>query len=131
MSPTLPTRIERLNYLLAGLLAAIGVVFLSAPYALGLTVGAALSALHFSGLRWLVTRVRTLPEKRRKGAAMLFLPHLLVTMAAVVLALAYLPLSGGAFLIGFSIFFISIVLGVAIESLSPETEGSSSEDASS
>lgn len=131
MTPQLPKRIERINYLLLAALAAIGAVLLSPPHALGLTVGAAISALQFSGLRWLVDRMRTLPEPRRKGVAALLLPHLLATMGAVILALVYLPLSGGALLIGFSIFFVSIIAGTILDTLSAPDEETSTDESSS
>lgn len=124
MTPELPKRIERINYLLTGVLGAVGMVFLSTPYALGLVVGALISALHFSGLRWIVDNLRRLPAKQRKGFGMLLIPHLLVTMGAVIGALLWLPLSAGAMLVGFSIFLISIVAGTIQDSISPDEEES-------
>ena len=123
MNPQLPKRIERINYLLVAVLAAVGFVFLSTPHALGLVVGAAISAVHFSGLRWILDRLRRPSEGGQGGRmalGMLLIPHLLATMAAVVLALAYLPLSAGAMLIGFSIFLVSIVTGTFQDHLSPD-----------
>jgi hypothetical protein len=126
MYSQVPKRIERINYMLAAVLGAIGLVFLSTPYALGLFVGALISSLHFSGLRWVVERVRNATGQQRMVFGILLVPHLLLTMAAVVLALAVLPLSPGAMLIGFSIFMISIVAGTLQEHFSPSEEESSS-----
>jgi hypothetical protein len=126
MYAQVPKRIERINYLLTAVLGAIGLVFLETPYALGLVIGAAIASLHFTGLRWIVDRVRTAPGQKRLAFGMLLVPHLLLTMAAVVLAMAYIPLSPGALLIGFSIFLISIVAGTLQEHFSPSEERASS-----
>lgn len=131
MTPELPRRIERINYLLVAVLGAIGLVFLAQPHALGLVVGALIAALHFSGLRWVVERMRRAPPSKQKAAGVLLAPHLLLTMGAVVLALAYLPLSGGALLVGFSVFLVSIVAGAAQDALAPEGEGEDSGASSS
>lgn len=115
-------RIERFNYLLAVALGAIGLVFFATPVALGLFVGALISSVHFSGLRFLLERVRSATGQKPLAFGMLLVPHLLATMAAVVLALAFLPLSAGAMLVGFSIFLVSIVAATVQTHLSPSEE---------
>jgi hypothetical protein len=126
MYAQVPKRIERLNYGLTVLLGAVGLVFLGTPYALGLFIGAAIFSVHFSGLRWILGRVLRTAGQRRLAFGMLLVPHMLLTMAAVVLALAFIPLSPGALLIGFSIFMISIVAGTLQEHFSPSEERASS-----
>ena len=121
-----PKRIERINYLLTAALGVIGWVALSTPHALGLFVGALISSLHFSGLRWVLERVLAASGQQRLVFGMLLVPHLLATMGVVVAALALLPLSAGAMLVGFSIFMVSIVAGTLQEHFSQSEERASS-----
>ena len=126
MKSKLPSRIERLNYILGGLVTAAGALLLARPEALGLLVGAAISALNFSALRWIGERMGRAAPDKRAPLAMLLVPHMLLTMAAITLALVFLPLSGITLLIGFSVFLVSIAIEMVRTDTGPEEDGASS-----
>jgi len=115
-------RIERLNYILGGLLV-IGAVLVtrSRPVALGVAVGVALTCLNFFLLKRLVTKWTSAAAANQptSGSALLMLPKMMLLMALVVLSLAFLPIDAAAFALGFSVFVISIFVEIILSAVLP------------
>ena len=116
-------RVERLNYVIGGALVIGAALTQPRAIALGIAVGVALTCLNFFFLRRLVTRwTRAAAEGTpTTGSAALMLPKMIALMAAVVLSLAFLPISPVAFAIGYSVFVASIFIEAVVE-LAFETE---------
>jgi hypothetical protein len=106
-------RIERFNYGIGAVVVAGGALTQARPIALGLAVGVALTCANFFVLRKLVVKWTSEAASGRGGnAAMLMLPKMVGLMAAVGLAIVFLPMSVVAFTVGYSIFLVSIVVEV-------------------
>lgn len=103
-------RIERMNYVLGGILAVAALITQSREIALGVAVGAALTCANFYVLRRLVVKWTSEAASGKGGnAAVLMLPKMVALMAAVALAVLLLPIDVIAFTVGYSIFIVSIV----------------------
>lgn len=103
-------RIERLNYMLGGVLVVVMALILSRAGALGVLVGVILSCLNFSVMRRMVQGwMQRIPEKRGPRSY-LMMPKMLVLMLAVFLAIRFLPITGEGLAIGFSVFLLSIAV---------------------
>jgi hypothetical protein len=122
-------RIERLNYGLAAILCIGALILFPLPISLGVAVGAALTCANFAILRRLVYRWTS--DAARGGssnAVFLVLPKMVGLMAAVVAALALLPINAVAFVVGFSIFVASIVIEAVYSAFAPSGSGSDGSD---
>lgn len=112
--------VERLNYLFGGVLI-IGAVLIGRTQgeALGVAIGVALTCLNFAVLRGLVYKwTKAVQDGEPSGGkAMLIMPKMLGMMAAVVIIILFLPVNAVAFLIGYSIFFPSIVVAGVVDAL--------------
>lgn len=111
--------VERLNYVFGGLLI-IGSVFVATQsQALGLAIGVALTCLNFAVLRGLVYKwTKAVADGEPSGGkAFLVMPKMLGMMAAVIVVILFLPVDAIAFLIGYSIFFPSIVVAGVVDAL--------------
>lgn len=113
-------RVERLNYLLGGVMTIGAALTQPREVALGVAVGVALTCLNFFFLRRLVTRwTRDAAQGVSSAAATLMVPKMIALMGAVVLSLAFLPISAVGFAIGYSVFvasiFIEAVITLALE----------------
>lgn len=113
MDPQSFHRIERLNYLLGAALIAAAVVLATPTQALGVVVGVVITCLNFSIIRRLVTRLLQVAPERRGITAFYFVPKMAALMAAVALAIYFLPISAIGLAVGFSVFLVSI----AVESI--------------
>lgn len=119
-------RIERLNYLFGGVLVILAALFASQDQALGVAVGVALTCLNFFFLRKLIfkwTAAVKAGDERGGARIYLILPKMIGLMAAVVLVMLFLPIHPVGFVIGYSIFIASIVVGGVLDLLmtpSPE-----------
>jgi hypothetical protein len=100
-------RIERLNYLLGGLLVAGTALLGSREQMFGALVGALVSSINFSLIGRIVRRMGS-PGGGGSGAALMLVPKMLGVMAAVTLAILFMPLSAVMLAAGFSIFLVSI-----------------------
>lgn len=123
-------RIERLNYILGGLLVAAAAVLMSQADALGVLVGALLSCLNFSLMRGMVQRWLRVAPERRGPHTFVLLPKMLGLMTAVFLAVYFLPVTGLGVLIGFSVFLVSIAIETVRFSMRPpaaQPEGEAAE----
>jgi ATP synthase I chain len=114
-------RIERLNYGIGAAVIIVGAVTQPRDIALGLAVGALLTCANFFVLAKLVARwTRDAAAGRGGNAQLLMLPKMIGLMGAVALAVLVLPIDVIAFTIGYSIFFVSIVIEATYSALRPE-----------
>jgi len=126
--------VERLNYLFGGLLIIASVFVATQKQALGVAVGVALTCLNFAVLRGLVYKWTKAVQAGEPsgGKAFLVMPKMIGMMAAVVVVILFLPVDGVAFLIGYSIFFPSIVVAGVVDALrSARAEPTDSADSKS
>ncbi|HEY0190347.1 MAG TPA: ATP synthase subunit I [Kofleriaceae bacterium] len=121
-------RIERWNYAVGGVLIAVSALTQSESVSLGIAVGVLLTCANFYALRKLVTKWTTDAQQNRHGnAQLLMLPKMAVLMAAVACAILFLPMNVIAFVIGFSIFMVSIVAETTYSVLRPQPASDPSE----
>ena len=110
-------RIERLNYLLGGVAVVASAFLLPRNQSLGLFVGVLLGSVNFTLIsrivqKWLGKASESEADKTSVSGFFL-IPKMMGLMAAVFLALFFLPLSPGFLAIGFSVFLISIAIETA------------------
>ena len=118
-------RIERMNYAIAGVLIVAAAVTQPRDIALGVAIGAALTCLNFHVLRRLVSKWTAAAAKgEHSNAPMLMLPKMAILMGAVALAILFLPIQPVAFIVGYSIFIVSIVLDTTFAAMRPATDDS-------
>jgi hypothetical protein len=104
-------RIERLNYGIGAVVIAVSALTQPQPIALGITVGIILTCANFFVLRKLVVKWTSEAAAGRPGnAQLLMLPKMIGLMGAVAVAILLLPIDVIAFIIGYSIFLISIIV---------------------
>jgi ATP synthase I chain len=114
--------IERLNYALAGIATIVAAITQTRPFALGIAVGGGLTCLNFFVLRKLIGKWTAAAAKgNASGASYLMLPKMAGLMGAVALAILLLPLDPIAFVIGYSIFIVSIVIETAYASFKQDS----------
>ena len=118
-------RIERLNYALGGILVIGAAVTQPQRIALGVAVGVALTCLNFFVLRKLVYKWTSDAAQGKTGnAPMLMLPKMVGLMGAVAVSILFLPIDPIAFVIGYSLFIVSIVIDTTYSALrTQELEG--------
>jgi hypothetical protein len=113
-------RIERLNYGIGAALVAAAALTQPRDIALGLSCGVALTCLNFFILRKLVVKWTSDAAAGRSGnAPLLMLPKMVGLMGAVALVILFLPVNVVAFVIGYSIFIVSIVVETTYSALRP------------
>lgn len=113
-------RIERLNYAIAGIVALVGLVTQPKDVILGLICGAGLTCLNFLVLRKLVIKWTADAATGKPGnAQLLMLPKMIGLMGAVAVCVLLLPINVIAFVIGYSIFIISIVIEATYSAMKP------------
>ena len=121
-------RIERLNYVLGGILVIAAAVTQSQRIALGVAVGVALTCLNFFVLRRLVVKWTTDAQQGKAGTAqLLMLPKMVGLMGAVAVAILVLPIDPIAFTVGYSLFIVSIVIDTTYSALKPTPSETPSE----
>jgi hypothetical protein len=110
MDATSLARIERMNYILGGIVVAATAVIGTGPQLLGAVIGVVLCAVNFSAVRRLVQSMMGAArgEPRSKAAAILLAPKLLILMGAAAAAIVFLPISPIMLAVGFSVFLVSI-----------------------
>jgi hypothetical protein len=111
--------VERLNYAIGGVLIIGAALFATQKQALGIAIGVVLTCLNFAVLRGLVYKwTQAVKEgEPSSGKAFLIMPKMMGMMAAVVVVILFLPVDAVAFLIGYSIFFPSIVVAGVVDAL--------------
>ncbi len=114
-------RIERWNYAIGGITVIAGALTQPRPIALGLAVGTLLTCLNFFVLRRLVVKwTRDAAAGKPVGnSQVLMLPKMIGLMAAVALSILFLPIDPIAFVIGYSIFILSIVIDTTYAAMRP------------
>lgn len=113
-------RIERINYALGGALIVAAAVTQPRDVSLGVAIGVALTCLNFHILRRLITKWTAAAAKGEpSNAPMLMLPKMVGLMGAVALAILFLPIQPVAFIVGYSIFMVSIVIDTTFSALRP------------
>jgi ATP synthase I subunit len=119
LSPSIH-RIERLNYGLSAALIALAALTQTRAVALGLAVGCGLTCLNFYVLRRLVVKWTDDAARRGSGnSTMLYLPKMIAMMGAVAAAVLLLPIDIIAFIVGYSIFIVSIIVDSTYTALRP------------
>ena len=123
-------RIERMNYLIGAVLCLGAVAMYPTPIALGVAVGVALTCLNFAALRRLVFRwTQDAAKGGSSNRILLVLPKMIVLMGAVLLALTFLPIDAIAFVVGFSIFLVSLTIESIYSALVPSADDGDSDQA--
>ena len=113
-------RIERLNYAIAAIVGVVGLLTQPNRIALGLAIGAVLTCANFFVLRKLVVKWTTDAARGETGAApYLMLPKMVGLMGAVAIAILLLPIDAIAFVIGYSIFLVSILIETIYSAVVP------------
>jgi len=121
-------RIERWNYGIGAVLIAVAALTQPERISLGIAVGVLLTCLNFYALRKLVHKWTTDAQHGRYGnAQLLMLPKMALLMGAVACAILFLPMNVIAFVIGFSIFMISIMAEITYSALRPQPSSDTSE----
>lgn len=115
-------RIERLNYLFGGVLIIVCALTTHRAQALGAAVGVALTCLNFAFMNRLIGRwIEDAKRGDGVGSARvaLIMPKMVGLMVAVVLCLKFLPIDAVFFVIGYSVFIVSIVVEGVLSVLRP------------
>lgn len=113
-------RIERLNYLIGGVLVIAAALTQPQRIALGVAVGVALTCANFYVLRRLVTKWTSDAAQGKSGnASLLMMPKMIGLMGAVAVAILLLPIDPIAFTIGYSLFIVSIIIDTTYSALRP------------
>jgi hypothetical protein len=117
-------RVERLNYLIGGVLVIAAAVTQPQRIALGIAVGVALTCANFFVLRRLIQKWTSDAADGRSSStsSLLVLPKMIGLMVAVVLCLAFLPIEPVAFAIGYSVFVVSIFVEIILAAVLPSRE---------
>jgi hypothetical protein len=116
-------RIERLNYAIGGVLVIAVALTQDRATALGVAVGVALTCLNFFALRKLVVKWTNDAAAGKTGnAPLLMLPKMVGLMGMVAVAILFLPINVIAFVIGYSIFLVSIVLDTSYAALASKDQ---------
>ena len=112
------TRIERLNYLLGGILVIVGALTQPRPIALGLACGVALTCANFAVLRRMVGKwTDDVAAGRSRSSMALVAPKMVVLFGAVAACVLFLPIDIIAFGAGYSLFILSILIEVVMASM--------------
>ena len=122
-------RVERLNYVLGGILCIVAALTRSRAEALGVAVGVALTCLNFALLRRIIGRgIAAAASGESSNRMLLVMPKMMALMAAVVIALKFLPISAPAFAIGYSIFVVSVTIETVYSLLMPKSPTAAPQD---
>jgi hypothetical protein len=108
MDRTSLSRIERMNYILGGVLVAAAGVLGTRDQVLGALVGVVLCSVNFSLVVRIVEKMTAAATGGAKATGLWLAPKLLVLMSAAALALFFLPISAAMLAAGFSVFLVSI-----------------------
>jgi hypothetical protein len=119
------TRIERLNYMLGGVLIVVMAFMLSRASALGVVVGVILSCINFSVMRRMVQGWSRQARAGRGNRSYFMAPKMALLMLAVFLAIRLLPITAEGLAIGFSVFLLSIAVETVRYITSPPVNGTS------
>jgi len=104
-------RIMRMNYAIGAVVILAAAFMQPKDIALGVAVGVALTCANFYVLGKLISKWTADAATGKQGnSSILVLPKMIGLMLAVVLSLAFLPIDGIAFAVGYSTFIVSIMI---------------------
>ena len=104
------TAIERWNLILGIAMTLASLVFWRADVTAGVALGAALGALNFSAIRWLIGRTFAARQKSKGLLMVLLVLKMTLLMGAVFLVIKFVPVNVLGFVAGISVFFVSIIV---------------------
>ena len=110
MDPKSLERIERLNYVFGAILIFVCIALTSTHFSLGVSLGVVLTCVNFTIIRHLVNKLLASDPDKRGTTAFYFIPKMTGILVAVSLAIYFLPISAIGLGIGFSVFFLSIMV---------------------
>ncbi len=102
------SRIERMNYILGGVLVAAVGVLGTRDQLFGALIGVVLCAVNFTLVVRIVEKMTAAATGQSKASGLLLAPKMLLLMGAAALALFLLPISAVMLAAGFSVFLVSI-----------------------
>jgi hypothetical protein len=121
-------RMERWNYGIGAVLVALAAITQPRSISLGVTVGVLLTCLNFFILRKLVVKWTAQAAEGKPGnSQLLILPKMIGMMGAVAVIVLFLPINVIAFIIGYSIFMVSIVAETLYSAMRPQPDAEPSE----
>jgi ATP synthase I subunit len=103
-------KIERWNYLIAGVLVLVAALLFDSRAVVGAAVGGILACANFAGVRRIVAASLRAGGTRRAALQLLLIGKMGLLFLLVALALRFLPMSPVFFAIGMSVFLISIAI---------------------
>ena len=113
MNPNDLAKIERWNYVIAGVFILASAFLFSARVTLGVAVGGILACANFTAMRVLITKSLRASGTRRMALQLLLMGKMGVLFVMVFLAIRFLPINPVALAVGMSVFLIAI----AVESI--------------
>ena len=105
-------RIERLNWILGGVLVALCGALGTMEHVLGSLVGVVLGAVNFMLVARIVEKMALAAQGKldAKAGSMWLAPKMAILMGAVFAAIYFLPISVAMVAVGFSVFMLSIAV---------------------
>lgn len=104
-------RIERLNYGISAILLLVALVTQPKDVVLGFAVGAGLTCANFYVLRRLIAKwTADAARGKASSASLLMMPKMIALMGAVAVAVLLLPINIIGFVVGYSVFIVSILI---------------------
>lgn len=103
-------RVERLNYVFGIALILLCALLTDTPFSLGISLGVVITCANFAIIRRLVDKMLASAPDKRSATALYFLPKMVGLLVVVAVVLFFLPVSAIGLAIGFSIFFLSIMV---------------------
>ncbi len=107
------TAIERWNLIIGIAMIAASAVFWRLDVFIGMATGVILGSANFMAIRWVIAKFMTAKESAKAGLMVALILKMAGMMVAVMLVMKFLPMNALAFLIGISVFFISILIETA------------------
>lgn len=105
-------RIERMNWILGGVLVAVCGALGTMEHVLGSLVGVVLGAVNFMLVARIVEKMALAAQGKveARAGSMFLAPKMAILMGLVFAALYFLPISAPMLAVGFSVFMLSIVV---------------------
>ena len=105
-------RIERLNWILGGVLVAVCGALGTMEHVLGSLVGVVLGAVNFMLVARIVEKMALAAQGKveARAGSMFLAPKMAILMGLVFAALYFLPISAPMLAVGFSVFMLSIAV---------------------
>ena len=103
-------RVERLNYVFGAVLIGLCAILTETSFSLGISLGVVITCANFAIIRRLVDKMLASDPDKRSATALYFLPKMVGLLVVVAVVLFFLPVSAIGLAIGFSIFFMSIMV---------------------